>query len=307
MTKKPYEKLYQDPATVRQRRDEQLNTLKGIIGGIDVDRAINELESRFLNQWMDEHARQAEQLYYSDLVAYLQNALSDGVLTEAEKTDIFDHIDGLRGDGFYDAVTEQMQIFQGMLGGIAADGSIDHEEVRGLRSWMVDHELLTRHWPFTEIDSLITAALSDGVIDPEEHQRLLTWCGAFVDISSHKTLIGKATGFGKSLQGIAAASPNITFQGSSFCVTGASARASRGTIEDYITSLGGAIAGVSRKLDYLILCDAGSKCWAYACYGRKVEAVMQNRQGGSCTTLIIAEVDLWDALADNGIEHRAKG
>lgn len=307
MAKTPYEQLYQDPATVRQRRDEQLNTLKGIVEGIDADRAINEQEIRFICQWMDEHAKQAEQLFYTELVAHLQNALSDGILTESEKAEISDHIDLLRGDGFYDLVTEKMQIFQGMLGGIAADGNIHPSEIRGLRDWMNDHELLTRHWPFTEIDSLITAALSDGVIDPKEHQLLLSWCGAFVDISSHKTLIGKTTGFGKALQGIAATSPNITFGRSTFCVTGASARASRSTIEDYITSLGGGITGVSRKLDYLILCDAGSKCWAYACYGRKVEEVMENRQAGQCTTLIVAEVDLWDALADQGIEHRPKG
>jgi NAD-dependent DNA ligase len=304
MDKIPYEELYQHPGTVRQRRNEQLNTIKGIIGGIDADRLINEHEVRFVNQWLDEHAKQAEQLFYADLAVSLNRAISDGVLSMTEKEEIVEHIDALQGDGFYDTITQHMQVFQGMLGGIASDGRIEVAEVRSLREWMGDHVDLQRHWPFTEIDSLMTAALGDGRIDPEEHTQLLRWCGAFTDISSHKTVLGKGAGFGKALPGIAASAPAITFDRASFCVTGTSARAKRSQIEEYIERLGGMIAGVSRKLDYLILCDAGSKCWAYACYGRKVEAVMENRQAGTATTLIIQEVDLWDALADNGIEHR---
>lgn len=299
----PYDKLYQHPRTVRQRREEQLNTLKGIIGGIDADRKINEDEARYVNQWLDEHANQAEQLHYSGVATYLNHALADGLLSRDEKRDILDHIDGLQGDRFYDMVTQHMQVFQGMLGGIASDGRIDVVEVRSLREWMNDHTELARHWPFTEIDSLITAALVDSVLDPIEHQLLLTWCGAFTDISSHKTLTGKTTGFGTTLDGIAACTPTITFTGTTFCITGASARAKRRVIEEYIKSLGGSISDVSRTLDYLILCDAGSKCWAYACYGRKVEAVMENRKAGNATSLIVLEVDLWDALADHGIEH----
>ena len=305
MSKIPYEKLYQHPGTVRQRREEQLNTLKGIIGGIDADRKINDLEIRYVNQWMDEHANQAEQLHYADLTAYLNQALSDGVLSAAEKSEVLEHITAFQSDSFYNAVTQQMQVFHGTLGGIASDGRIEETEIRSLREWMNEHNELARHWPFTEIDSLITSALADGVIEPLEHQRLLEWCGAFTDISSHKTLIGKPTGFGSSIYGIAACAPTITFSGSTFCITGASARAKRAVICGYIESLGGLIAEATQKLDYLVLCDAGSKCWAYACYGRKVEAVMENRKTGTSTTLIIAEVDLWDALMDQGINHRS--
>lgn len=299
----PYEKLYQHPRTVRQRREEQLNTLKGIICGIDADRRINDDETRYVNQWLDEHANQAEQLHYASVATYLNHALADGVLSLDEKKEILDHIEDLQGDSFYDVITQHMQVFHGMLGGIASDGRIDLAEVRSLREWMSEHTELARHWPFTEIDSLITAALSDGVIDLNEHQNLLTWCGAFTDISSHKTLTGKTTGFGTTLSGIAACAPTITFTGSTFCVTGASARAKRQAIEQYIKSLGGSISGVIHSLDYLILCDAGSKCWTYACYGRKVEAVMENRKAGNAKSLIVLEIDLWDALADHGIEH----
>jgi NAD-dependent DNA ligase len=201
-----------------------------------------------------------------------------------------------------------MQEFHGILGGIAADGQIVDSELQMLRDWMNDHEYLANHWPFTETGSLLTGILADRLVSPEEHQVLLSWCGAFIDISSHKTLTGKVTGYGAILSGITAVAPEIRFQEKTFCLTGASAKASRQTIEDYIESLGGAVTGSIRQdLDYLVYCDAGQKCWAYACYGRKVESVMENRKAGKSTTLILAEVDIWDALADAGIEHRQRG
>ncbi len=107
------------------------------------------------------------------------------------------------------------------------------------------------------------------------------------------------------MQGIAAVAPKVVFAGRSFCITGTSARAKRGVIEQHIRYLGGSVTdGIRQDLHYLIYCDAGQKCWAYACYGRKVERVMENRKAGLATTLIVAEADYWDALADHGVEQR---
>lgn len=299
----PYESLYDSPHTVRQRRSQQLSTLRGIIEGLTADQHINERERQFLDQWIAEHAAQAEQAHYSKLTAYLANAMADNIITADERAEILEHIAELSGDGYYNLFTNAMQEFHGLMGGIASDGTVTIEELRTLRDWMEDHQDLAGHWPFTETDSLLTSIMADGVIDADEHQRILAWCSSFVDISTHKTLVAPATGFGSELQGIAAVAPEIVFANRSFCVTGASARAKRRDIQQQIASLGGIIAdSIRQDLHYLVYCDAGQKCWAYACYGRKVERVMDNRKAGVATTLIIAEADYWDALADHGIE-----
>ena len=68
-----------------------------------------------------------------------------------------------------------------------------------------------------------------------------------------------------------------------------------------ITDLGGRTVGtVVKDLDYLIYCSQGSACWAYSCYGRKVEDAISLRQAGA-HLLIVAEVDFWDALVGHGM------
>ena len=91
------------------------------------------------------------------------------------------------------------------------------------------------------------------------------------------------------------------FEGKLFCFTGESYRAKRAEIAETITRLGGKVrSSVSAKTDYLIVGNAGNPCWAYACYGRKIEeAVSLRREGASI--VIVNETDFWDAVDDMDI------
>lgn len=101
-----------------------------------------------------------------------------------------------------------------------------------------------------------------------------------------------------SISGICAICPEIIFDGKLFCFTGESYRAKRAEIMETITSLGGkARSSVSAKTDYLIVGNAGNPCWAYACYGRKIEEAMNLRKGGA-GIVIVNETDFWDAVDD---------
>ena len=56
-------------------------------------------------------------------------------------------------------------------------------------------------------------------------------------------------------------------------------------------------SSVTAKTDYLIVGNAGNPCWAYACYGRKIEEAVQLRKQGA-KVIIVNETDFWDALED---------
>ena len=62
-------------------------------------------------------------------------------------------------------------------------------------------------------------------------------------------------------------------------------------------------SGVSPKTDYLIVGNAGNPCWAFACYGRKIEDAIRLRKDGA-KVVIVNETDFWDAVedAEAGIE-----
>lgn len=72
----------------------------------------------------------------------------------------------------------------------------------------------------------------------------------------------------------------------------------RREIAERIKSLGGIVKNnISKKTNYLIVCTAGNPCWAYSCYGRKVDEAIKLRKNGVPIT-IVSETDLWDIIED---------
>ena len=66
-----------------------------------------------------------------------------------------------------------------------------------------------------------------------------------------------------------------------------------------IKQLGGEVMNsVSAKLDYLIIGADANPCWAYTCYGRKVEKAVELRKSGA-RLILVHENDFHDAVADN--------
>ena len=55
---------------------------------------------------------------------------------------------------------------------------------------------------------------------------------------------------------------------------------------------------VVNDLDYLVIGSGGNPCWAYACYGRKVEAAMRLRIEKGRPVLLVHEYDFLDAVQD---------
>ncbi len=67
-----------------------------------------------------------------------------------------------------------------------------------------------------------------------------------------------------------------------------------------VDKLGGEVTtSVTKQVRYLIIGTDGNPCWAYACYGRKVEKAVELRKQG-IRILIIPENDFHDAVADVG-------
>ena len=89
----------------------------------------------------------------------------------------------------------------------------------------------------------------------------------------------------------------IEIEGKIFCFTGSSEKASRKEIAANIQKHGGVFTpSVTQKTDYLIVGNEGNPCWAFSCYGRKVEKAVGLRKKG-INIQIVNEDDFWNALA----------
>lgn len=284
--------------TGRSRLEKSINSLLGIIEGISVDSLINRTEVEFLNLWLAEHQELKDRHPYYELLTVVENAIADGVLTSEETKDILWLCKKLRSTEFFDETTADIQRLHAVLGGIAADGAITEAELKGLSDWLSDHEHLKTCWPYEEVGSLITGILSDGKIDSTEQKLLKEFFTEFTSILDDRTIVSPKLTIDGNVVGLCAVCPEIRFYGCNFCLTGTSYKYTRSEFSKLIKQLGGEVLNsVSEKLDYLIIGANGNPCWAYACYGRKVEKAVELRKSGA-RLLLVHENDFHCAVAD---------
>jgi NAD-dependent DNA ligase len=279
--------------TTKSRLDKEINTLIGLLEGIAADRTISAEEMGLLTNWVDNNKSLSDCHPYNEIVPAVIQALADGKFMQEEQADLLWLCNQLRSTEYYDVITADVQRLQGILAAIASDGVITEAEVESLQEWIEMHTDLRSCWPYDELDSLLTSVLVDHWIDPAEHKMLLNYFSSFsspgLSLETPNTNIS-------TLPCICSVNPEIIFDGRRFCFTGESNHCPREEMKSLVLERNGlVISAVSPRLNYLVVGAQGNPCWAYACYGRKIEKAMQLRQQGA-KVLIVHENDFFDAV-----------
>lgn len=280
-----------------------INTLKGIVCGITSDCGVNTDEIEELLHWCRLHEFLIEKHPFDELIPLIDRAMADGNITNEELQDILWLCTNILNDGgYYNVITSGLQQLQGLLHGLLADNYLSDKEIYLLNRWLSENDFLRGCYPFDEIESLLTAVLLDCKVTSEEREKLCAYFSMFIDLASSKNL--NATEFEKkknelNICGICAVDPQIEFENNIFCFTGKSYKSSRDKIANQIVELGGIYNdNVTNKTKYLIIGNGGNPCWAFACYGRKVEQAIGMRKNGN-TILLVHENDFWDCILKN--------
>lgn len=279
-----------------------INILQGMVTGISSDGHIDESESNELINWCELHAHLRDRHPFSEILPKIDAALEDGVIDEDERADILWLCNNiLDSEKYYDLTTSSIQFLHGLIHGVMADGVLTDAEIHSLSDWLETNDFLRGTYPFDELDSLIHAALADGKISEDERAMLTAFFGSLIDFKDSRNLVEAdfiALRAQYSMDGICAMCPEITFQGKTFCFTGQSYRGPRSELAAKVKQLGGTFrTSVTQKTDYLVVGNAGNPCWAYSCYGRKIEEAVQLRKDGA-KVQIVNETDFWDAVED---------
>ncbi len=286
--------------TGKQITDKAIHTLKGLLIGIKMDGSINTREVNELNLWADKHIELISKNPFREFINAIKEAANGDGITMDVIEDLYWLSQKYEGDYYYyDALTSDLQILQGICHGILADGKIHDNEIMALNSWLDNHEHLINHYPYDEIRGLLLNILSDKKIDENERTTLMAYFTQFVNIQDKEVFnkVKKETEEVK-ISGLCTSDPSVTFEGKSFCITGVLKRGNRSQLQNDIKKLGGNIhSSISSKTDYLVVGDNGNQAWAFSCYGRKVEAAMNLRKEGH-KIIIIHEFDFCDILDD---------
>ena len=280
-----------------------INTLKGIVAGITTDRQISEDEVNELSHWCLCHADLIDRHPFSELIPMIQSVYEDGIITDSEAKDIVWLCNNFVSDAdYYNLVTSSLQFLSGMIHGILADNDISDSEIHMLKKWTTANDFLAGSYPFDEIESILLSILNDGVVTDDERNMLKAFLSNFIDLKSSYNLSDSELNSLKekySISGVCAACQEIDFKDNLFCFTGQSLKAKRKDIANLIVSLGGKFNNnLTSKTRYLIVGNDGNPCWAFSCYGRKIEEAVQRRKDGQLLT-IVNETDFWDCVEDN--------
>lgn len=289
-----------------QRIHKAINTLEGLVKGITIDGELNAEEVAELLNWSREYSSLLGRAPFKELQEKLDEVMEDKVIDPEEQEDLLWVCRNLSPQSdYFDAITQDIQSLHGIMHGIMADGKISVEEADGLQSWVDEHDHLKGTYPYDELDSLLTVILKDNVIDSDEEAILKEFFEDFIEYSFakkvHKESQRVKDGLPKTftLPGICSMCPEINFNGKVFTFTGTSVKGPRKKIVDKVKELGSKFSpNVTNKTEYLVVGAGGNPCWAFSCYGRKVEKAVEMRKAGG-SIIIVHESDFWDAVADN--------
>lgn len=283
-----------------------INTLRGLVAGISCSGGVSAEEMQEIVHWCTLHSHLRDRHPFSELLPVIEHSMLDGFIDAEEQKDILWLCNNFIDEGkYYDVVTSSIQFLSGLVHGIMGDGVLSDKEIKLLRLWLESNDFLQGTYPFDELCSLISVSLEDGSISNDERNRLLAFMSNLVEFKDSYNL--SEIEFAKlrkqySVSGICATNPIIDFEGKTFCFTGESYRAKRSEIEHKVEELGGIFKNtVSKKIDYLVVGNAGNPCWAYSCYGRKIEEAMDLRKSGS-KIQIVNESDFWIAVDNSQID-----
>lgn len=286
--------------TSKSQADKAINSLKGILLGINLDNRVNVNEVNELKNWAKKHNDLVNRNPFKEFMTIIENiSIEDLTLTETIE-DLFWLCQKYEGNNYYyNAVTADLQTLQGICHGILSDGEINETEIYDLHKWLQENEHLNSYYPYDEIRSLVLSIVSDNKVTEEEALVLKAYFNQFVTIND-KAISDKIKSetVNINISGLCTSEPNIEFVGKTFCVTGVLKSDSRESLKNKIEQLGGIPTdSLTKKTDYLIVGDNGNPAWAFSCYGRKVEKAINLRKEGH-TIMLVHEFDFYDVLND---------
>lgn len=180
----------------------------------------------------------------------------------------------------------------GIAKGLVADNIINEWEADFLVTWIKNNAHITC-WPFDILQKRIASMLSDGIIDDNERDELLSLLKSFV---GEKTISDHISSFATTLP-LTKPIPEIIISDKTFCFTGKFAYGQRKDCEKIIVERGGIISdNVTKHLDYLVIGLMGNEDWAHSTFGRKIQKAIDYNTTKGTQIAIIGEDSWTEAL-----------
>ena len=248
--------------------ETNINTLYGIIKGINYDGIIDDKEIEKLRLWVEDNRLYKQYSLFDRIINKLEEILEDNVITEYERIELEKLVTSINESKIYSESTLALQILNGILDGIVCNQKVNQKEIENLNIWLRQNDYLKDVYPYDKVLLEVNKVLEDGILTEEESNYIFDAFNEIVnpDFSDDE---------------------NIDFNGKTFCLTGEFKCATKQEISKKLQELGGTEKkGVSSKLDYLIVGGVGSDAWKFGKIGGKQAKAQELNEKGANIKII---------------------
>ena len=248
--------------------ETNINTLYGIIKGINYDGIIDDKEIEKLRLWVEDNRLYKQYSLFDGIINKLEEILEDNVITEYERIELEKLVTSINESKMYSESTHTLQILNGILDGIVCNQKVNQKEIENLNIWLRQNDYLKDVYPYDKVLLEVNKVLEDGVLTEEESNYIFDTFNEMVNPDFNDD-------------------ENIDFNGKTFCLTGEFKCATKQEISKKLQELGGTEkTGVSSKLDYLIVGGVGSDAWKFGKIGGKQAKAQELNEKGANIKII---------------------
>ena len=248
--------------------ETNINTLYGIIKGINYDGIIDDKEIEKLRLWVEDNRLYKQYSLFDTIINKLEEILEDNVITEYERIELEKLVTSINESKMYSESTLTLQILNGILDGIVCNQKVNQKEIENLNIWLRQNDYLKDVYPYDKVLLEVNKVLEDGVLTEEESNYIFDTFNEMVNPDFNDD-------------------ENIDFNGKTFCLTGEFKCATKQEISKKLQELGGTEkTGVSSKLDYLIVGGVGSDAWKFGKIGGKQAKAQELNEKGANIKII---------------------
>ncbi|MBV5342642.1 transcription antitermination factor NusB, partial [bacterium] len=215
-----------------------INTLKGILLGILMDKTINDKEINEFQQWSENQYYLIDHHPFKELMQLITETTDVFGFDVPIVIDMFNICQEFQERYYNHTNIRNVEVLNGIFHGILADGIVKDIEDFELEKRLSENEHLTKLHPYDEVYSIVKTILNDRQIDEDERKRLKSFIYDFVELANSeidqqiKDEISEIP-----LHGICTINPEITFEGKLFCLSGNFEHGEKQYIEDFFAKV----------------------------------------------------------------------
>ncbi len=254
-----------------------LNNLYGMLRVVLFEEYITEAQFRLFENWYDNNRQYSQYLVFHRINLELKKILDKGHMDAYDKKELVNVVEFISVSSIYSKKTLKVQVLQGIIRAITADGKVTLEELTNLKRWLMRNTSLRGSYPYDKILKITNVMLKQGFITFDEQESVS---------KQLKELITPVKNTNEK----------FVLKNRVFCLSGEFKHGSKEKIT-YLLEKEGAIAksSISKKVDYLFVGDLGSPAWKYGNIGGKIVKAQKLQDNGE-KIKIISETNLFKVL-----------